>query len=193
MNEFTAIADQSLGTLLREFGYASVDAGETSCVYRSAVCELIVGHDSQRSFEVYLALARRSRLDEPPFSSDEIFRSAAVPADELPDGYFRPDADGQRALLIQIRHALARYCGPLLAGDDKAWSQLAQQRETDAAIYQVNTRLQRAQSLAALAWQEKDYASFIEQLSPFRSLLRQADRARLEYAAKKAAGEAAPE
>lgn len=193
MNEFTAIADQLLGTLLKELGYAAADAGETSCVYRSAVCELIVGYDSQRSFEVYLTLARRSQVDEPPFSSDEIFRSSGVPACEMPDGYFRPDADGQRTLLIQIRQALATYCGPLLAGDETAWSQLAQQRETDAAIYQESTQLQRAQSLAARAWQEKDYARFIEYLSPFRSLLRQADRARLEYAAKKADGEAALE
>ncbi len=185
MSEFTEIADEILGDLLRTCGFVRVDKVQDLAVFESTSCTLTVGHDSQRSSEVFIGLNRRDGTCEPDFNFGEVVRAAAIPSNLQPTGYAVRDEKSVRHLLQEMAALLTTYCVPLLCGDRSAWSKLVSQRDADAAHYATENRVRLALNSATAAWHAKDFEKVIEILGPVRPKLGASDRAKLEYAERK--------
>jgi len=185
MSEFTEIVDEVLGDLLNTHGFVRVDKERDLAIYESASCTLAVGHDSQRSSEVFIGLNRRDATRGPDFNFGEVVRAVSVPSGLQPMGYAVRDEKSVRLLLQTIAMLLAAYCVPLLRGDYSAWSKLVSQRDSDAAHYATENHLRLALNGATEAWHAKDLAKVIELLDPVRPMLGASDRAKLEYAERK--------
>jgi hypothetical protein len=188
MSEFTEIADEILGDLLSTHGFVRVDKVQDLAVFESATCRLTVGHDSQRSSEVFIGLNRRDRECGPDFNFEEVIRAASVPAGLQPTGYAVGDEKSVRHLLQEMAALLTAYCEPLLRGDQSAWSKLVSQRDADATHYASENRVRLALNSATAAWHAKDFEKVIEILGPVRSMLGASDRAKLDYAERKLRG-----
>jgi len=185
MSKFTEIAEEILGDLLSTHGFVRVDKELDLVIFESATCTLTVGHDSQRSSEVFLGLNRRDGTREPDFNFVEIVRAASVPSGLQPTGYAVRNEKSVRSLLQTMAALLATYCVPLLRGDYRAWSKLVSQREADATHYATENLVRLALNGAAEAWRVKNFARIIEILGPVRPLLGASDLAKLEYAERK--------
>ncbi|MBK6348410.1 MAG: hypothetical protein IPF50_00690 [Proteobacteria bacterium] len=183
MNEFTEIAEDVLGDLLGALGFVRVDKAFDLAIFESATCTLTVGHDSQRSSEVFLGLNRRDGTYGPDFDFGEVVRAASVPSRLQPTGYAVRDEKSVRSLLQTMAKLLAAYCVPLLRGEGHAWSKLVSQR--DATRYADENLVRLALNDAIEAWHVKNFAKFIEILGPVRHLLGASDLAKLEYAEQK--------
>ena len=185
MTDFTMIADEILGATLTAHGFVSIASAPDLAVYESAACILTVGHDSQRSSEVFIGLNRRDRTLGPDFGFDEIIRAAAVPISLQPTGYAVRDEKSGRHLLQTMAKLLATYCVPLLLGDEGAWSHLVKQRNADATHYAIENRVRLALAGATEAWHARNLAKVVELLDPVRAMLGTADQAKLEYAERR--------
>ncbi len=185
MSEFTEIADEILGDLLSTHGFVRVDKMHDLAIFESETCTLTVGHDSQRSSEVFMGLNRRDGTRGPDFNFDEVVRAASVPSGLQPMGYAVRDEESIRHLLQTMAALLATYCVPLLRGDYSAWSKLVSQRDADATNYATENRVHLALNSATAAWHAKDFEKIIEILGPLRPMLGASDRAKLEYAERK--------
>jgi len=185
MNEFTEIADEVLGDLLGMHGFVRVDKVRDLAMFESATCTLTVGHDSQRSNEVFMGLNRRNGTCGPDFNFSEVIRAASVPSGLQPMGYAVRDEKSVRHLLQTMAALLATYCVPLLRGDYGAWSTLISQRDADAVHYASENRVRLALNGAIEAWHTKDFARIVEILGPVRPMLGASDLAKLEYAERK--------
>lgn len=185
MSEFAVIADEILGPTLAAHGFVCVASEPDLAMYESAACTLAVGHDSQRSSEIFIGLNRREAACGPDFGFDEVIRASSVPASLQPTGYVARGENSARQLLETMAKLLATYCVPLLRGDDGAWSRLVTQRDADAARYATENRLRLALIGATEAWNAKDLAKVVGLLDPVRTMLGTADRAKLEYAERK--------
>jgi len=185
MNEFTEIADEALGDLLNAHGFVLVDKEHDLAVFESATCTLTVGHDSQRSSEVFIGLNRRDGTRGPDFNFSEVVRAASVPSCLQPTGYAVRDEKSVRHLLQTMAALLATYCVPLLRGDSNAWSKLELQRDADANQYATENRVRLALNGATGAWHAKDFAKIVEILGPVRAMLGASDLAKLEYAERR--------
>jgi len=185
MNEFTDIADEILGAMLNAHGFVRSAKEHDLAMYESGVCTLAVGHDCQRSSEIFIGLNRRNAAHGPDFGFDEAIRAASVPAGLQPTGYAARDEKSVRHLLQTMTALLATYCGPLLLGDEAAWSRLIAQRDADVTRYATENRVREALYDATKAWHAKDFAKVVDLLDPVRSALGTADRAKLEHAERK--------
>ena len=182
MKAFTEIADEILGAILSAHGFVRSTKEHDLATYESGMCTLTVGHDSQRSGEIFIGLNRRNAARRPDFGFDEAIRAASVPADLQPTGYAARDEKSVRHLLQTMATLLATYCSPLLHGDEAAWSRLSAQRDADVSRYETENRVRQALNDATEAWHSKDFAKVVDLLGPVRSALGTADRAKLEYA-----------
>ena len=182
MKAFTEIADEILGAILSAHGFVRSTKEHDLATYESGMCTLTVGHDSQRSGEIFIGLNRRNAARRPDFGFDEAIRAAFVPADLQPTGYAARDEKSVRHLLQTMATLLATYCSPLLHGDEAAWSRLSAQRDADVSRYETENRVRQALNDATEAWHSKDFAKVVDLLGPVRSALGTADRAKLEYA-----------
>ena len=72
MSEFTEIVEEILGDLLSTHGFVCVDKVKDLAVFESTTCTLTVGHDSQRSSEIFMGLNRRDGTCEPEFNFVEV-------------------------------------------------------------------------------------------------------------------------
>lgn len=185
MSEFTEIAEEILGDLLSTHGFVCVDKVQDLAVFESTTCTLTVGHDSQRSSEVFMGLNRRNGTCEPDFNFGEVVRAASVPSGLQPTGYAVRDEKSVRRLLQEMSSLLTTYCVPLLRGDRSAWSKLVSQRDADATHYAIENRVRLALNSATAAWHAKDFEKVMEVLRPLRPMLGASDRAKLEYAERK--------
>jgi len=185
MSEFTLIADEILGATLTAHGFVRIAKEPDLAMYESTACKLAVGHDSQRSSEVFIGLNRRDAARGPDFGFDEVIRASSVPACLQPTGYAARDERSVRQLLEIMAKLLATYCVPLLRGDEGAWSRLVTRRDAEAARYATENRLRLALNGATEAWHAKDLATVVKFLDPVRTMLGTADRAKLEYAERK--------
>jgi hypothetical protein len=189
MSEFTEIADEVLGDLLRKQGFLCVGKEHGQVIFESATCTLIAGHDSHRSNEVFIGLNRRDASRGPDFNFEEIIRAASVPAGLQPTGYAVRDEKAIRHLLQTMAALLAAYCVPLLRGDYSAWWKLESQRVADVTLYAMENHVRLALNRASEAWHAKDFAKVIEILGPVRAKLGASDRAKLEYAERRFRGD----
>jgi hypothetical protein len=185
MSEFTEIADEILGDLLSTHGFVRVGKEHDLSIFESATCTLTVGHDSQRSSEVFIGLNRRDGMRGPDFNFSEVLRAALVPPGLQPTGYAVRDEKSVRHLLQTMAALLATYCVPLLRGDCSAWSKLESQRDADATHYATENRVRVTLNGATEAWHAKDFAKIVEILGPVRPMLGASDLAKLEYAERK--------
>lgn len=185
MIEFSDIVDEAIGRMLNAHGFVRTAKEHDLATYESGVCTLAVGHDSQRSSEVYVGLNRRNAVHGPDFGFDEAIRAASVPAGLQPSGYAARDEKSVRHMLQTMATLLATYCGPLLLGNEAAWSRLISQRDADVTRYATGNRVRQALSDATKAWHAKDFAKVVDLLGPVRSVLGTADRAKLEHAERK--------
>jgi hypothetical protein len=185
VSEFTEIAEEILGDLLSAHGFVCVDKVQNLAVFESTTCTLTVGHDNQRSDEVFMGLNRRDGTREPDFSFEEVVRAASVPLNLRPTGYAVRDEKSVRRLLQEMAALLTAYCVPLLRGDRSAWSTLVSQRAADATRYAIENRVRLALNSATAAWLARDFEKVIEVLDPLRPMLGASDRAKLQYAERK--------
>ena len=185
MNEFTDIVDEILGAILNAHGFICSAKKRDLVMYESGACTLTVGHDSQRSSEIFISLNRRNATHGPDFGFDEVIRAASVPTGLQPTGYAARDEKSIRHLLQTMAALLATYCEPLLVGDEAAWSRLIVQRDADVTRYATENRVRQALNDATDAWHAQDFAKVVGLLDPVRSALGTADRAKLDHAERK--------
>jgi len=182
VKEFDRLARKYFSFLETSFGFV-LHAGESILRYETQNVYVLIGYDSNRSYELSIDLGRRSSTKEPPFNFGEILRSVKAP-EMVPFSYQASSEEVLERCLEKLAQSLWKYGADFLRNDTAAFLRLAEFRQREGAAYALSRDLRLARTQAEAAWVRKDYAKVIRALEALEAHLTPAEMNRLTYSRK---------
>ncbi len=186
MTDFVRIVTDAFAEILPAYGYHLTRTQPTCITFDSPNQSVVIQFGKYGSSEVTIGLRSLMTDHGPDYSFDEILEAMAVPIELRPKGYAVSSEDSLRYLVERMSYLLRDYCGPLLYGDASAWSRIASQRDSAASDYAKETAFRQSLNEAGYAWQKKEWQQYVDLLGASRTMLSEADLAKLEYAERRA-------
>ncbi len=181
--QFEILAPKHFSFLETTFRFVRNRISETLLKYESKYVYVLIGYDSERSYEISIDLAAKNSGDNPPFNFGEVLRSKNAPQD-IPSSYQVTTTTVLNQCLENLAQALWKYSADLLRNDPGAFTRLANLRRKESAELDLNLRLRRARSIVEVAWEKRNYQAIVEALQPLQLHLSLAERKKLKYSQK---------
>jgi hypothetical protein len=180
--DFHLALEECFHTVAAEYSFRMSAFTKNSATFDNGDIVLSLGYDDQRSFEVYLTMARRRDTRHPSFTFEEILRSAGADISSLPYGYCASSQTEALRLINTMIKLLCEYARGLLNSEETAWLAIFEQRRKDSEAYFLTKNLDSARHHADAAWKKRDYVSFVSHLEPLRHALTDTEARKLDYA-----------
>jgi hypothetical protein len=179
-----AQAEKQFAFLLQESGYRCVVSTPYRVRFESSKANVDIVFDGNRSYELTLLLSRARLTGAPPasFTIDEVLRLRGAPEAAHFSLVQVTTPQKLAEFVAQFANLLRRYGRDVVAGDDDAFRDLAEQRSQEAEAYGRQRDVRVARAKAQIAWREKNYAGVVEALRPVRSTLTASEIRKLEFA-----------
>ena len=184
-----AQAEQHFSFLVLEMGYKCTVSTPYLVRFESHTGFIELVFDGNRSFELGLLVGKTGSesCGNPPFSIGEILRLCRAP-EALQFSLVQVTSKEVLASFVaQLSQMLRRYGAEFIAGNDKRFAELAEQRRREIEIYAQERDLRMARTEAEAAWSRKDYATVVKVYKPLRASLSTSEVGKLEFAEKKLA------
>lgn len=180
--DFQLPAIESFRLLVDDYSFREVVIEPAIIRWESGSVFVRCNFDVGRSYEVMVELGQVTKEPERPFNFGEFLRSQNVPDCDWPSGYSALSQYALDELLKTLSRLLSKHGQALLRNDKEAWRKLIDLRERECREFALQRELRYARKDAVVAWDQKDYARFAAQLTPFREHLEESELAKLKYA-----------
>jgi hypothetical protein len=150
---------------------------------------MLVDFDNGRSCELAVAFALiRPDPQQQPYSLAEVLRLRNRPEAAFMEGQQLVTQSSLEAALKKAASLASEFASEELQGNEKTFTNLANQRAAEAMDYGLARDLRAARLRADRAWQEKDFATVVSVYRPFLSHLSPSEVKRLEFASRHTEG-----
>lgn len=182
---FPDVVIESFAFLEHDYGYQVTECGSTRVVYETD-CVWIAVYYGRQSFELGVEFCRKQLGVE----MTEVVRLSTVlaalvgPSHALPTFFQTSNSSVLVTSVRRIADIVRAECAPILAGDAKAFDQVARRAkvENEIAIRQLQVRPLRER--AAMAWRDRNYTEYIANCEALGRDMTPVEAAKLAYARK---------
>ncbi|HSY74944.1 MAG TPA: hypothetical protein VK810_05700 [Dongiaceae bacterium] len=185
--DFQILAKEAFAFLEINFGFKLHLLTKDLLRYETQDVFVLIGYDSQRSYELSLDLGQINSTTEQSFNFGEMLRSIKAPHD-VASSYQVSSEQELKQFLDKLAQALQTYGAIFLKNDAIAFERLAQLRERECKEYALERNLRAARAKAEVAWRSKNYEVVVATLEPFRAALTATEIGKLEFSEKQTAG-----
>jgi hypothetical protein len=185
--DFQILAKEAFAFLEISFGFKLQLLAKDSLRYETQDVFVLIGYDSQRSYELSLDLGQINSTTGQSFNFGEVLRSIKAPRD-VASSYQVSSEQELKQFLDKLAQALQTYGAIFLKNDAIAFERLRQLREQEGKEYPLERNLRAARAKAEVAWHSKNYEVVVATLEPFRAALTATEIGKLAFSEKQTAG-----
>lgn len=181
-----AQAERHFGFLLLGKGYRCTESTPYRVRFDSPGAFIELVFDGNRSYELGLLVGKAGGESSGthPYSIDEILRLKRAPEAERFSLVQVTSTEALASFVAQLAEMLRSHGTDFITGNEKSFSELAEQRRREVQNYAIERDLRAARAEAESAWRVKDYAAVVTALRPLRGALAAAEVGKLEFAEK---------
>lgn len=181
-----AQAERHFGFLVSEKGYRCTESTPYRVRFESPTAFIELVFDGDRSYELGLLVGKTgvAGSGNHPFSIDEILRLRRAPEAERFSLVQVTSSEALASFVAQLAQMLRSHGTDFVTGNERSFSELAEQRRREVQNYALERDLRAARAEAEAAWRGKDYASVVKALKPLRAALTVTEVGKLEFAEK---------
>lgn len=181
--ELQAQALRHFGFLITEKGYTCTESNPYRVRFESPTVFVELVFDGNRSYELGLLIGKAGS-ENPPFSIDEILRLRHAPEAGALSLVQVTTGEAMATWVAKLAEAFRAYGDDFIAGKERSFAELAEQRRKEVRDYAVERDLRMARTEAETAWHAKDYQAVVNALKPLRAALTATEVGKLEFAEK---------
>ena len=184
-------AERHFGFLVTEKGYRRNQSTPYRVRFESPTTFVELVYDGNRSFELGLLVGEIASevSGNPAFSIDEILRLRRAPEAKKFSLIQVTSRELLASFIEQLAQLLRTYGEDFIAGNERSFAELAEQRRKEVEAYALERDLRKARAEADNAWHRKDYPAVVKALKPLRAALTAAEVGKLEFAEKQSRSE----
>jgi hypothetical protein len=176
--------EKHFGFLISEKSYKCIQSTPYCVRFESPTTSIELVYDGDHSFELGLLVGKTGSEAgrNPPFSIDEILRLRRAPEAKKFSLVQVTSNEVLASFVEQLAQTLRAYGGDFIAGNEKSFAELAEQRQREVKTYALERNLRKTRAEAEAAWHKKDYPAVVKALKPLRAALTATEVGKLEFA-----------